>query len=380
MKHLSLRMLFLLFIILTGSSSIYGQSAVSPEGADAYVYSLVTDASTLAAGDQFVIVYQNETTSAAMAGERDSKNNRAQVDVIITDNTISELPDEAQVVELEKISTKWYLKVGNEYLYAPGKGSNNYLKTTTDGSPNADYGKATIVIGEKNGKSNVATITFSGADNTVIGHYGTLFSCYSPSMSNREIRIYRREPAATFGVTMGSAGWRTLICAQNVSVQDGYQAYTVTGSDASSVMLTNVASVKAGSPYLLSGPEGTCTLTVVDAAEEPEGNLLAVSTESDGDGNDVYVLANKSHGVGFYRWDGGLIGSGRVILPAAAVAGESREFIGFDEGGTTSISEKLTVKSEKFAPATEFFNLNGQRVTAPTKGLYIVNGRKVVVK
>lgn len=372
MKHLSLRMLFLLSIILTGSSSIYGQSAVSPEGADAYVYSLVTDASTLAAGDQFVIVYQNETTSAAMAGERESKNNRAQVDVIITDNTISELPDEAQVVELEKISTKWYLKVGNEYLYAPGKGSNNYLKTTTDGSPNADYGKATIVIGEKNGKSNVATITFSGADNTVIGHYGTLFSCYSPSMTNREVRIYRREPAATFGVTMGSASWRTLICAQNVSVQDGYQAYTVTGSGASSVMLTSVATVKAGCPYLLSGPEGTCTLTVIDAAEEPEGNLLAVSTESDGNG--VYVLANKSHGVGFYRWEGGLIGSGRVILPAAAVAGESREFFGFDEGGTTSLCE---MKNEELGMKNaEFFNLAGQRVTAPTKGLYIVNGRK----
>ena len=367
-------MLFLLSIILTGSSSIYGQSAVSPEGADAYVYSLVTDASSLAAGDQFVIV--NEEASVAMGADRG--NNRAQVKVEITDHTISKLPDGVQIVELVKTSSKWYLKVGNEYLYAP-KGSNNFLKTTTNGSPNADYGKATIVIGEKNGKSNVATITFSGADNSVIGHLGTLFSCYSPTLTNnREVFIYRREPAATFDVTMGSAGWRTLICAQNVSVQDGYQAYTVTGSDASSVMLTNVATVKAGSPYLLSGPEGTCTLTVVDVAEEPEGNLLAVSTESDG--NDVYVLANKSHGVGFYRWDGDPIGSGRVILPATAVAGESREFFGFDEGGTTSISEKLTVKSEKFAPATEFFNLNGQRVTAPTKGLYIVNGRKVVVK
>lgn len=373
MKHLSLRMLFLLFIILTGSSSIYGQSAVSPEGADAYVYSLVTDASTLAAGDQFVIV--NEEASVAMGAQ--NTNNRAKVDVTITDHTISELPDGAQVVELEKTGSNWYLKVGTQYLYAPGSG--NYLNTKSD-KLSGESAKAKIEI---NGETGVATILFKRnstfkEDYNWVRYNSTnrIFSCYT--FGQQDVYIYRREPAATFDVTMGSAGWRTLICAQNVSVQDGYQAYSVTGSDASSVMLTNVATVKAGSPYLLSGPEGTCTLTVVEVAEEPEGNLLAVSTESDGDGNDVYVLANKSHGVGFYRWDGGLIGSGRVILPAA-VAGESREFFGFDEGGTTSISEKLTVKSEKFAPATEFFNLNGQRVTAPTKGLYIVNGRKVVI-
>ena len=371
MKHLSLRMLFLLSIILTGSSSIYGQSAVSPEGADAYVYSLVTDASSLAAGDQFVIV--NEEASVAMGAERSTKTNREQVDVTITDHTITELPDGVQVIELEKTTSKnkWYLKVGSVYLRASSNSANE-LKTTSNTFD--DNAKATISI---NTTTGAATIVFQGSYTVNTIKYNKnykLFSCYATTQ--KDVYIYRREPAATFGVTMGSAGWRTLICAQNVSVQDGYQAYTVTGSGASSVILKSVASVKAGSPYLLSGPKGTCTLTVIDAAEEPEGNLLAVSTESDGDGNDVYVLANKSHGVGFYRWDGGLIGSGRVILPAAAVAGESREFFGFDEGGTTSISEKLTVKSEKFAPATEFYNLNGQRVAQPTEGLYIVNGRK----
>ena len=364
MKHLSLRMLFLLSIILTGSSSIYGQSAVSPEGADAYVYSLVTDASSLAAGDQFVIV--NEEASVAMGADRGS--NRDQVEVEITDHTISELPDGVQIVELEKTTSKnkWYLKVGSVYLRASSNSANE-LKTTSNTFD--DNAKATISI---NTTTGAATIVFQGSYTVNTIKYNKkykLFSCYATTQ--QDVYIYRREPAATFDVTMGSAGWRTLICAQNVSVQDGYQAYTVTGSDASSVMLTNVASVKAGSPYLLSGPKGTCTLTVIDAAEEPEGNLLAVSTESDGDG--VYVLANKSHGVGFYRWDGGLIGSGRVILPAASVAGESREFFGFDEGGTTSLNEVRGLKAEVRG---EFYNLNGQRVTAPTKGLYIVNGQK----
>ena len=44
---------------------------------------------------------------------------------------------------------------------------------------------------------------------------------------------------------------------------------------------------------------------------------------------------------------------------------------------TTGISEKVTVNSEKFATAP-VYNLNGQRVSQPKKGLFIVNGKKVI--
>ena len=49
----------------------------------------------------------------------------------------------------------------------------------------------------------------------------------------------------------------------------------------------------------------------------------------------------------------------------------------FDEGETTSISEVRGLKSEVRG---EYFNLNGQRVAQPSKGLYIVNGKKVMFK
>ena len=52
------------------------------------------------------------------------------------------------------------------------------------------------------------------------------------------------------------------------------------------------------------------------------------------------------------------------------------------DGNTTSLSEKVIVNSEKLATATEWFTLDGRKLNAqPTmKGIYIVNGRKVVVK
>lgn len=46
---------------------------------------------------------------------------------------------------------------------------------------------------------------------------------------------------------------------------------------------------------------------------------------------------------------------------------------------TTGIGEKLNVNSNNAVSAT-YYNLNGQRVSQPTKGLYIVNGKKVIIK
>ncbi len=49
----------------------------------------------------------------------------------------------------------------------------------------------------------------------------------------------------------------------------------------------------------------------------------------------------------------------------------------FEEGGITGISE---VKSMKEVNNGKYYNLNGQEVENPTKGLYIVNGKKVILK
>ena len=54
----------------------------------------------------------------------------------------------------------------------------------------------------------------------------------------------------------------------------------------------------------------------------------------------------------------------------------------FGDDETTSLSEELRVKSEEFATATEWYTLSGVRLNAkPTqKGVYIVNGKKRVIK
>ena len=61
---------------------------------------------------------------------------------------------------------------------------------------------------------------------------------------------------------------------------------------------------------------------------------------------------------------------------SASFGGATIEFI--DEDGTTAINEHELNESHELSGAV--YDLQGRRVENPTKGLYIVNGRKVVIK
>ena len=86
----------------------------------------------------------------------------------------------------------------------------------------------------------------------------------------------------------------------------------------------------------------------------------------------AYVLGNGSNGVGFYRLaSGGTIGANKAYL---TYSGDfARQFFLFDEAtGIESIDHSpLTIDHS-------VYDLQGRRVAQPTKGMYIVNGKKVI--
>lgn len=87
----------------------------------------------------------------------------------------------------------------------------------------------------------------------------------------------------------------------------------------------------------------------------------------------AYVLNMKSEGVGFYKLkDGGTIGANKAYLVAAAGA---RECFLFDEA--TNVDN---VRSQMEEGRGDVYDLQGRRVSQPSKGLYIVKGKKVVIK
>ena len=53
----------------------------------------------------------------------------------------------------------------------------------------------------------------------------------------------------------------------------------------------------------------------------------------------------------------------------------------FGEGEqTTTYIDNITVEDNRESQVEGIFNLNGQRLDAPQKGINIINGRKVVIK
>lgn len=341
--------------------------AVLPEGAVGGGFALVTDASTLAEGDKLILVNADGDYAA---GTDADKNNRPGAGVTLEEGIIT-IDENVQVITLEGEADAWYFNVGEDaYLYASSN-SSNQMKTNTKKTA-GDNGKAAIEIAN----DGTATITFQGANsrNTVRfnpNNGSPLFSCYASTATTGTLpKLYRLNAASSFDITMTDAEWRTLVSAADATLPEGLTAYVVTTNDGTTATLTEAAAIKANTPYILKGAAGDYTLTVADGVEAPASNLLQISTESTGNG--VYVLAKGTDGVGFYKWDGGSLGAGRVYLPATAGA---RDFIGFSFGEATGIN---AVENAKENGAV--YNLAGQRVAQPTRGLYIVNGKKFVVK
>ncbi len=180
----------------------------------------------------------------------------------------------------------------------------------------------------------------------------------------------------TLAKTITSAGWATFVPDFNVTVPEGVEAYYVSSTTDNSATLTLVTDIPADEPVLLKGNESSYSFTVVNSATPITENMLQISNGKNGV-ND-YVLANNAGQVGFYKWAGAALEMGQVYLPADAVSTTAPQYIRFLFDNTTGIrsmeSQHLTKEN---APV---YNLNGQRVAQPLKGVYIVNGKKTVVR
>lgn len=154
-------------------------------------YELVTDASTLAAGDSILIVYGTGSYRRIMATTTYKDNYREAGEFVFNDdNTITPSASDAIVV-LGGQEGAWtfYVANGNEtgYLSASSSSSNN-MKTVQTVDKNA---QATISI-----SSGSATIKFQGSYTRNLLKYNTSsprFSCYqSTSTGTKYPQIYRQ--------------------------------------------------------------------------------------------------------------------------------------------------------------------------------------------
>ena len=158
---------------------------------------------------------------------------------------------------------------------------------------------------------------------------------------------------------------------------ENLEAYIAT-TDGSTIALAKKNIIPANTGVLLRALNDATDFNVpvtTAAADDVTGNLFVRGTGAaveSGTGPYNYVLAKHGSDIGFYKANGIVVAANKAYLQTTVAA--ARIDIEFD-GDVTAIE---TVKSEK--ANNEYYNLAGQRVAQPTKGLYIVNGRKVVMK
>ena len=188
-------------------------------------------------------------------------------------------------------------------------------------------------------------------------------------------------------VTISSAEWATLYYSDKAfEIPEGVTANIVTAVDNKKLELEALNGIiPAGTAVALNGPQGTYNFKVVnDETVAPANNLLrGFDAPHLTEGGDIYYkLTVKNDIVGFY-WgeeNGEAFESGAHKAYLAIPAGASNaKFLAL---GTTEGGESVNGINEVTASDSknEYFNLNGTRVNTLHKGIYIVGGKKVVIK
>lgn len=190
------------------------------------------------------------------------------------------------------------------------------------------------------------------------------------------------ESAMNKKITISDAGYATFSAAQHYTLPAGLTAYRVSDVTTTEVIMAPIAVIPACTGVVLKGDEGSYTLTSTASADAIGTNYLVANLadyalQGNNGSNYNYTLAAGPTFMG--STGSGILASGKAFLRTTVVAAsETRRLtLNFSEDDTTGISN-LTTTISKGEEA--YYDLSGRRVIKPTRGLYIVNGKKVVIK
>ena len=179
--------------------------------------------------------------------------------------------------------------------------------------------------------------------------------------------------------TISAAGYATFSRAFAVDFSaTSLEVYTAQVNGAKNgVVLNEVASKKvpANTAVILKGE--TAAGAVIATADALENNDLVAGPVT-GDGASYYALGKEGEKVGFgILADDTKLPANKAYIPASKFGASAPAFMPFSFGGeVTGVSQiengELRIEN--------VYDLQGRRVAQPTKGLYIVNGKKVVLK
>lgn len=216
-----------------------------------------------------------------------------------------------------------------------------------------------------------------------LGHWG--------SVSQNGDGAWYIIPATELDIEVTSAGWATTCLPFDVVLPEELTAYAlidvsgVNGEETGSVSLISKAGIKANQGALLKGDAGTYTLSIEETSSNWDANKLSgttVAKDMSAVEGDVYLLT--SDGAGSAQLSKLALAEeatdAQKTLPANKaylnIAPSATRFLVFNFGDD-NVTAIEGIEAENAADAV-VYDLAGRRVQKAQKGLYIVNGKKVI--
>lgn len=360
-------------------------------------YSLITNVNQIVSGKHYIIASGTNGDVKAMGSQNSSDHYRTVVPVSASNGVIQEtsgvyefviygpsiITKNSEETQVYTIYDANYNTTGG-YLYASSN-SSNYLDTQTN---NNDNGKWYISIAN----TGAATINAQGSNTRNMMRFNNRFSCYGSNTSVNDLPyLYVKdgEDTPTEEVTIGESGYASY-SSQNALdfTNSDVKAYKASvNSTTGKVALTQVNKVPAEAGVVLyCATPNSYDIPAAAGADAVTGNeMVGVLARTrvlwhPSDGVYNYILQQGEFNKAYEGTDTsvGFLKANRAYLSTSYdVAGARGLEIVFNDSEVMGISQIENGSSDN---GKSVYNMSGQRVQNPGKGLYIVNGRKVVLK
>ncbi len=245
------------------------------------------------------------------------------------------------------------------------------------------------------GCTSLTTVTLPASVTTIVGSFIGCTNLTTVTLNSNPAIVGTAFPSGatvTMNLTAheGEAGeyWMTFYNnSQNFQVPTtGTQIFkaALSGTELNMTELTVDQIVTKNNAVILKSTASPIVMTLTSTASSNDfsGNDLSGVSAAAGmtaaDPSTTYVLNTGPQGVGFYRLQSGsTLGVGKAYLVYSGGGAGTRGYFSLNENdGTTGISE---IEKMRNVENEKFYDLQGRRVMNPTKGLYIVNGKKVFI-
>ena len=244
---------------------------------------------------------------------------------------------------------------------------------------------------------NASNQLLSGTRGLVYRDAQSGFRAYATSNAGKDdygtVGVKYEEFAYTRTTAAGNYG---TICLPYDATVAGAKLYTIvgkeiTGSEVTALLLDEVASIEAGKPYIFkataSDVVATYTGTTYTAASAVNGLYGTYSAIAAGGwgpyvSGDLYLLTTSNVQAADKTSSSLAANRAYIVLDEVNNIGSPVKGVrlGFDGTEEATAITKLTESTEKTEGTEGIYNLNGQQLSAPQRGINIIGGKKVLVK